>query len=389
MPFKLAIVVTHPIRYFVPLIQLLSKRNLINIKVFYTYGPDLLKTKKYDPENRKKEEPDLPLFEGYDYSFVYNAAKSKSTYKYNGINNPGLIKEIEQWNADAVLVLGWKFKSHLKVLRYFKGKIPVHFRGDSTLLQEAAYSNFRKIGRRILLQWVYTHVDNAWYVGTHNKAYFKEMGLKEKQLTLVPHVVDNNRFKRTPQLKQKALLLKKQMNVDDGMIILYAGKIVKQKGVFTLFNAFIQAGIHHAHLVFVGTGAEVVNLKKMAADKSNIHFLSHQRQSTMPVIYSMADILIQPSESDTWGLVINEAMANGLAVVASDNCGGALDLIHEGDNGYIFRSKDESRLTQIIKELADNPDKVKRMGLASLNKISNFSYEVAADAIEKMFVVQD
>src|SRR5688572_11448082 len=137
---RLAIVITHPIRYNVPLFQLLSQRNRISVKVFYTYGPELLKQKKYDPEYRKEYEPALPIYDGYQYEFVENTAKHKSTYRFFGIKNPSLIKKIKDWNPEIILVCGWRFYSHLQVMRHFKGKIPVHFRGDSVLLDETKYS---------------------------------------------------------------------------------------------------------------------------------------------------------------------------------------------------------------------------------------------------------
>jgi hypothetical protein len=74
----------------------------------------------------------------------------------------------------------------------FQGKVPVLFRGDSTLLNEQP--GVRKKVRRIFLRWVYKHIDHALYVGTNNKQYFLTHGLKEHQLHYVPHAIDNERF---------------------------------------------------------------------------------------------------------------------------------------------------------------------------------------------------
>ena len=102
---------------------------------------------KYDPDFKKTITWDIPLLEGYEYEFIENIAKDKGSHHYNGIINPGLICKIKEWAPDAILLYGWNFKSHLKVMRYFKNKIPVWFRGDSTLLdkQNKVKSGLKKI----------------------------------------------------------------------------------------------------------------------------------------------------------------------------------------------------------------------------------------------------
>src|SRR4051812_32141110 len=100
---KLAIVTTHPIQYNAPLFALLQSRKNISIKVFYTWG-DTVKQKKYDPGFNKSIEWDIPLLDGYDHCFPENTARDPGSHHFNGIQNPGLIDDIEAWDANAVLV---------------------------------------------------------------------------------------------------------------------------------------------------------------------------------------------------------------------------------------------------------------------------------------------
>ena len=110
---------------------MLTERGNLAIKVFYTWGDAVLEN-KYDPGFGKSIEWDIPLLKGYDFTFVKNASLNAGSHHFGGINNPSLIREIKEWGPDAVLVYGWCFKSHLSAMRYFKGRIPVLFRGDST-----------------------------------------------------------------------------------------------------------------------------------------------------------------------------------------------------------------------------------------------------------------
>ena len=162
---KIAIIISHPIQYHAPLFQLLNERKIINIKVFYTWGQ--AQSEIFDPVFGHNRKWDIPLIEGYEYNFVKNVSTDPGSHHFKGIINPTLIKEIETWGPDAVLVFGWSFKSHLNCIRFFHKKLTVLFRGDSTLLDEKA--GVKLILRRLFLYWVYRHIDYALYVGQKNK----------------------------------------------------------------------------------------------------------------------------------------------------------------------------------------------------------------------------
>ena len=383
---RLAIIITHPIRYVVPLFKILTARNNIQLKVYFTIGPELLKSKNYDPDYRKNAEPAVPLFEGYEFEFVENIAKNKTTFRYNGIINPKLIGIVDQWKPDAILVFGWNFHSHLKALKYFKNKIPVYFRGDSTLLDEDSQPFLKKILRQIILTWVYKHVDKAFYVGTNNKNYYRKFGLKEHQLIYAPHAVDNDRFADFPDADMKAMLLKKQLGIPgEGTVFLFAGKFQSKKNPQLLLNAFLKACLKNTHLLFVGQGNLEAELKQQAAPYTNIHFIPFQTQTMMPVIYRTGDLFILPSRGpgETWGLVINEAMACGLPVAATDKCGSAIDLIEHEKNGYLFKSHDVEELSNILTGFVADKEKAELMGRCSRERIQRFSYKILAPVIEQ------
>src|ERR1700761_2361027 len=153
---KLAIITTHPIQYYAPVFRLLSQRGNIQIKIFYTLGTD--GTEKYDPGFGKAISWDIPLLDGYDYEWTENTSKRPGSNAFGGIINPQLINRIKNWQPDAVLVYGWAYQSHLKVIRYFKGKVPVYFRGDSTLLNKPA--GIKSFFKSLFLRWIYSHIDH-------------------------------------------------------------------------------------------------------------------------------------------------------------------------------------------------------------------------------------
>ncbi len=129
---RLAIITTHPIQYNAPFFRALAQSGKVALNVFYTW--DKGSGQKHDPGFGQKIEWDIPLLEGYEYTFVKNTAKKPGSHDFWGIQNPTLIDELKDYQPDAILVYGWSFCSHLQAICYFKGKVPVWFRGDSTLL---------------------------------------------------------------------------------------------------------------------------------------------------------------------------------------------------------------------------------------------------------------
>ena len=364
---------------------MLTVRGFIKIKVFYTWGASVLKD-KYDPGFGKIINWDIPLLDGYDYEMVENISKDPGSHHFFGIDNPSLHNSIKEWGADALLVFGWAFKSHLMVLRHFHKKLPIYFRGDSTLLDNAG--NFLKQSfRKLFLKWIYRHVDFAFYVGTENKKYFLLNGMHETQLVFVPHAIDNSRFSFTMQKN-----FRQELKIDENEIVfLYAGKFEHKKNPQLLLQAFVECNNKSSHLIFVGNGPletalhQTVDNLKDDALKSRIHFLDFQNQSLMPDVYKCCDVFVLPSQGpgETWGLAINEAMASGKAVLVSNKCGAATDLVHDGKNGFIFESGSLNALVQKINTLSQEKEQLKLMGLHSSQMIQQWSFESICETIEK------
>lgn len=380
---KLAIISTHPIQYYAPLFRLLSSRNNIAVKVFYTWEKDAA---LYDKDFVKSFKWDIPLLEGYDYRFVSNnGSLSKSFW---GVKNPGLNREIEEWGADALLVFGWNYYSHFKALRYFSGKIPVLFRGDSTLLDENP--GIKRIARRLFLRWVFSHVDTALYVGANNKNYFSAHGLREHQLVFGPHAIDNRRFEDTDGMyEQEALNRRRELGIpDEDIVWLFVGKFQEKKDPLLLIRAFKKLEAPHASLLLVGDGVLMDALQAEAGNHKKIHFLPFQNQSKMPVIYRMGDIFCLPSKgpAETWGLAVNEAMACKKPILVSDRCGCASDLVFHDVNGFIFAAGDIGQLLEKMKAFSGNKAALKAMGENSFGIIQNWSYDRLAPIIEKLMI---
>jgi glycosyltransferase involved in cell wall biosynthesis len=374
---KLAVVVTHPIQYYAPVFKLLAKQ--VDLMVFYTWGEASLT--KHDPGFGKTIKWDIDLLDGYKYTWVNNTATDTGSHHFKGIVNPDLIKQLELWGPDTLLIYGWAYKSHLAILRHFKNKIPVLFRGDSTLLDNKP--GIKNLFKYVYLRWVYRHINYAFYTGLNNKAYFKKYGLKDRQLIFAPHAVDNNRF--AIKEDDKVLKLKKGLNLNESdILILFAGKLEEKKDPFLLLKSFINLNQPNVHLLFVGNGVLEPSLKQLAQQHRNIHFMDFQNQGNMPVIYQACDIFCLPSigPGETWGLAVNEAMACGKTVLVSDKVGCATDIVKPGINGYIHKASSLTDLSQKLKMLINKQKKgLAEMGENSRSIIKHWNFEVQTNSI--------
>lgn len=373
---KLAIISTHPIQYNAPWFQLLAEQSKIDLKVYYTWSQarDKVKDRTFGQDIKW----DIPLLENYAYEFVDNIAKKPGSHHFFGIDNPQLIPAIKDFSPDAILVFGWSFKSHLGVLRHFKGKIPIWFRGDSTLLD--GNPGIKTLIRRKVLRWVYRHIDKAFYVGSANKAYFLKHGLTEHQLVYAPHAVDNRRFMGSAEqdYEVKAVRWREELGLSSqNLVVLFAGKFEPKKQPSLLIKALIAANKERESplkLVMVGQGPQEFELKALAKNHDCITFIPFINQSEMPVVYRLGDVFCLPSQgpSETWGLAVNEAMACGRAVIVSNKVGCAADLVQDG-NGWVFEYNDLNDLKTILINI--NQKTLRQMGQSAQRYINDWQFE--------------
>jgi len=385
---RLAIVSTHPIQYYAPLFQRLACSSAVRPRVFFTWS-QTAGASVSDPGFGRAISWDIPLLEGYEHEFVPNIASRPGTEHFWGLRNPLLVPAIRTWGAHAVLVFGWNAASHLDALRHFKGRIPVFFRGDSTLLDRS--SAWRTAARRIVLRWVYRHIDVALSVGSNNRDYFRWCGVPEERIALAPHAIDTRRFSDPDGCHlEQAERWRHELGIPPaGRILVYAGKLIPKKDPLLLLDAFVRARSAGHHLVYVGHGSLEPELRARAATRDDVHFLPFQNQQAMPAVYRLGDVFVLPSRGpgETWGLAVNEAMACARPVIAGSKVGGARDLIGPGVNGWIFESDNLHQLTEAVRNALTCPEHtLHAMGRAAERTSTCWSIEAAAMGVEKAVV---
>ncbi len=349
---RLAVIVSHPIQYYVPLYRRLAQRNDIAIKVFFTWHAG--NSGALDHGFRKAVAWDIPLTEGYEFELISNVASNPGTHRFWGLRSPSLIPSVMSWKPDAVHLTGYASASHASAMRALCRKgIPVLFRGDSHLLCQPR--GIRWQVKRAVLRRVYRWVDGCLYVGRHNADYYREFGVPEARLFYCPHSIEVERFAEPNEaLEKEADAWCRQLRIDgDRKVVLFAGKFEKVKQPLALMRAFRECAAKEPRLllIMVGDGELGAQVVRIASESPNtFRVLPFQNQSRMPIVYRLGRLFVLPSICETWGLAVNEAIASGRPVIVSDKVGCAADLVAGTTNGSVFRANDWRDFQRVLNE---------------------------------------
>ena len=198
--------------------------------------------------------------------------------------------------------------------------------------------------------------------------YYK---IPEERLKLVPNGIEIDMFLDNIE--------KAELPVENGKIIVTSiGELHHRKGHRYLLEAFRKLRIEspNVHLVLVGAGHSEYEYKEEFSDLNNVTFLGWR--DDIPQILKSSDIFVLPSIREAFGLVILEAMASGVIVIAT-NSGGAIDIIKDGITGYIIPPANSDRIVEAIFEIIRNPDKKRQIEIAAIESVrKNFTAEVMA-----------
>jgi glycosyltransferase involved in cell wall biosynthesis len=379
---RLAVVVSHPIQYFVPLYRRLARRSDLEIKVFFTWHDGRMPVE--DRGFRQNVKWDIPLTEGYAFELVANVASNPGPYRFFGLRNPELVDRVMAWRPDAVHVSGWAWLSHLQLLRALSRRhVPVLFLGDSHLL-DGARRGLRGWIRAAILRRVYSWPTGFLVVGSANRAYFEHFGAEPARLHRCPHAIDVARFAEPAgHLEQGAAHWRAELGIaQEQKVLLYAGKFEARKRPVELMRAVTQMPDRTIVLVLVGGGELQAEIDAIAAaDPARFRVLPFQNQSRMPLVYRLGDIFVLPSAyGETWGLAVNEALACGRPVVLSDRVGCATDLVDRAC-GRVFAWNDWAAFVQTIEALIRDADGLADMRRAASQRAWAFDVAVTEAAL--------
>jgi glycosyltransferase involved in cell wall biosynthesis len=406
----LIILTTHPIQYQVPLWQALADNNSIPFEVWYLTDHAVKPT--VDREFGKAFAWDLgrSTLEGYTHRFLkVKAGWTLHPSAFRGLRlDEDLRPLFRQVGATAVWIQGWQKQAYWQAAYQAKAEgLSVWIRGESNDLSAPPVWKWQV--KRLWLWLLFRKIDRFLCIGSANRRLYRTLGVPELKLGSAPYFVDNARFaKQAETLLPVREAMRAEWGIpENAFCVLFCGKFIKKKRPMDLVLAanLVNHGGGLAkqrplHLLFVGSGELGYELRQSLhvvfdADatgdqtliapniphSTSASFAGFLNQTQISRAYVAADCLVLPSDQgETWGLVVNEAMASGLTCVVSDACGSAEDLAHPVDEGLVFHLGDIAGLAASIEKAAQGGFGERRRA-----QIEKFSLERTLEEVVKEY----
>lgn len=397
----LAILTTHPIQYQVPIWKALAARGRIPFKVLYMSDQSL--RARFDPGFGRSLAWDIDLLGGYDHEFldVHEGSRQDSFWWLR--LKPGFGRTLRQMGARVLWVQGWQVAAYWQaVLQARRASAEVWLRGETNVKSNAG--GFRQDLKRFVLRRLLDRVDRFLYVGEANRQFYLRQGIAKAKLAPAPYCVDNRRFAaQAESLRSQRGLIRERWGIpQDVFCFLFIGKFQPKKHPFDLVEAvrLLQAAAREkVHILWAGAGELGETLRKACEvhfdaegmapvayrrgnDKPAASFAGFLNQSEISRAYVAADCLVLPSDAqETWGLVVNEAMASALPCIVSDACGCADDLVRPIRPDLCYRMGDRQALAHALaRVMQDSPPP----GLLQRH-IDKYDYTRTVETVEALY----
>jgi glycosyltransferase involved in cell wall biosynthesis len=293
---------------------------------------------------------------------------------------------LDQHQPEAVAILGWSEKSALGALDWcVKNQVPAVLLSDST-----AISNPRPWWREVLKRRLVRLCRAALVAGKPQADYLADLGFVRERIFTGWDVVDNHYFAaRADAARREAKTLRRRLGLPENYF-LAVNRFVEVKNLPRLLQAYAEyratAGSKAWKLVLVGDGPlkpRILQLREELALGDDLILPGFRQYPELPTFYGLARAFLLASTCETWGLVVNEAMASGLPVLVSDRCGCAVDLVDPRRNGFTFDPQDVPAFAALMLRLASDEKRLTALGQASREMIEQWSLQTFASNLHR------
>jgi glycosyltransferase involved in cell wall biosynthesis len=355
------VVATHPIQYQVPLFQALAREPAVDLEVLFVQLPD---AQQQGAGFGVAFTWDIPLLEGYRWQQAPDLRGRGGLRGFFATRIARPLALLKRLRPDVLVLTGWQAWPLVQMLLVARWcGVPVVMRGESNALRQRPWP--ARLLHRLLLGQCQAFLT----IGKGNEAFYRGYGIQDARLFPASYYVDNARFAAAASaLAPERQAVRQRWHIPaDAVCFLFAGKLEPKKRILDLLAALqlaLQQGGAPMHLLVVGTGELMEQAHACVAQHQlPVTFAGFLNQTEMPAAYVAADCLVLPSDfGETWGLVVNEAMACGKPALVSDRVGCGADLISESETGALFPFADVPALAAQLVALAADPGQLAAMG---------------------------
>lgn len=284
--------------------------------------------------------------------------------------NPGVARSLAAWKPDVVILSGYAHPTMWRAARWcIRNGIPYGVSCETSLRSAISTSGWRWAAKRLLTAWIVRHMAFGLPVGREAADYLRRFGPTDAPMHYFPNTPDTAPIvaeaERLETSGGEAALRAKFGIPERAAIFLFAGRLIDVKRPLDAVRAFRQLE-GDAALVIIGDGDRMAAVRAAADGDPRVICAGWVKEpETIFGLMAIATALILPSQSETWGAVVNEAMAAETPVISSDRVGAATELIHDGENGYLVPVGDVSGYAEAMQKLIDDPELAAALGRAA------------------------
>jgi glycosyltransferase involved in cell wall biosynthesis len=388
-PSSLVVIETHPVQYRAPVYRELQQKCAVPVTAIY--GSDFSVAGYRDTEFGSTFKWDTDLLSGYTSVFLSRVATGGARTA-DTTSTQGLGRALRAAAPAAVLLTGYSPRFHqIAAFHALQSRSPVLFRAE-TADHVRARGGVKERARKAALRWLYGSCRRLLYIGRRSNQHYKDLQCDDDKLVFAPYCVDTTPFRCGEQDRsEQRRATRHQLGIgDDDVAILFSGKLSVRKGPDLLIEAAraLQSTTSaRIVVVFLGSGEMADAVKQLAGRPPAvcIRLVGFQNQRCLSRYYHTADLLALPSRhSETWGLVVNEALHHGLPCVVSDSVGCTPDLVESGVTGEVSDTGSAASLTAALKRalpLIGHTDVRNRCR----DRVSQYTIETAAAGIARAY----
>ena len=385
----LVVVETHPVQYHAPVYRVAAQQFGVPLTVIY--GSDFSVAGYKDREFGESFAWDGDLLSGYESTFVQNVASGGAS-SYEDVTGNALAERIAALRPGTLLLTGYANSFYRAAIWHAaRSQYNVIFRGEAT--DHAISRNLIKSSVRDLsLRWLYRRCRSLLCIGQRAKKHYLRLGVAKEKLVFSPYCVDTGSFStgENNRLSLRAPARRELAIADTQRMILFSGKLTQRKGPDILIDAIKKSHREQREetvVVFLGAGAMRDELQALANSEPavSVRFPGFRNQHQLSPFYHAADLFVLPSlYSETWGLVVNEALAHGVPCIVSEAVGCAADLIKPGVTGEVARTGDSQSLSDAIRKLIPLTGRAE-IRASCRELVDRYSVRAAAEGIAKAY----
>jgi glycosyltransferase involved in cell wall biosynthesis len=220
--------------------------------------------------------------------------------------------------------------------------------------------------------------DKLLCYGQSHKSYLMKLGVPSNKIFIRVQSTDNEEIREIV----KSTRIANTPRLTSANKFIFVGRLIPEKNLFTLLQAFGSLNTSW-HLLIVGDGILRSDLVAYCQQQGiqNVEFYGGAPLADVIALIIESDVLVLPSVSETWGLVVNEAMLCEKAVIVSTNCGCASELVENGKNGFTFHPDNVKELADCMRAFTEEKANALIMGKEGYEKVKLFTPEKSASQI--------